>query len=238
MVSALDLPLTWSSRRDFLRLSGLGGAGVLLTALATACDESLTDPTASPPLDFKSNNGVLNYAYALNQLQTDFYYRAVGEPFPGITAVEFATLSDIRSHEFSKRRLFREAILGGRISDVLRFNFDEVVFSNRASVMTTARLLEDLTVAALNGAARFATDPVTLLLIAKIASVDARHAATLRDLISLANAGSDAAAFAGNDIVDASTGTDQAKDPRDVLAEIERFFQTALTTSGLPEAST
>jgi len=210
---------------------------MLLPAVITGCGDSLTDPTASPPIDFGSDKGVLNYLYALNQLQTDFYYRAVGTPFPGITAVEFTSLSDIRNQENAKRRyFFREAIVGGRISDVLRFNFDGIDFSNRASVMSTARLLENQSVAALNGAARLLSDPASRLVVAKIASVEARHAATISDLIFLSTTGGDATAFAGDDVVDPSTGADRATEPRDVLANVERFFRTPLATSGLQES--
>ncbi len=58
-------------------------------------------------------------------------------------------------------------------------------------------------------------------------SVEARHAATLRDLL---NPGS--RDFAGDDVVDAQ-GLDRILDPGAVLAQAQRYFAEPYTAVGL-----
>ena len=61
--------------------------------------------------------------------------------------------------------------------------FAGVGFTDRAAVLAAARTLEDLGVAAYNGAVQYLTNPANVLSLAKIVSVEARHAATIRDLL-------------------------------------------------------
>ena len=56
-------------------------------------------------------------------------------------------------------------------------------FSDRFSILNTARTFEDLGVAAYNGAGRFIRNANNLLMAGKIVSVEARHAAAIRDVL-------------------------------------------------------
>jgi hypothetical protein len=58
-----------------------------------------------------------------------------------------------------------------------------VTFTDRAAVLAAARALEALGVAAYNGAVQYLTTPANVLALAKIVSVEARHAATIIDLL-------------------------------------------------------
>ena len=86
--------------------------------------------------------------------------------------------------------------------------------------------LEDLGVAAYNGAAALLTDPALLAALASIVSVEARHASAIRDFIQPANA---VGGFAGDDVVDAS-GLDRAMQPSQVLAAAAPFIPAAITS--------
>src|SRR3954462_13943723 len=54
--------------------------------------------------------GVLNYAYALEQLEAAFYSQAVKSPYDGITKAELATLTAIRNHEIEHRDFLKKAL--------------------------------------------------------------------------------------------------------------------------------
>lgn len=72
--------------------------------------------------------------------------------------------------------------------------------------------------------------PDYLVIAGKIVSVEARHAAAIRDLL---NPGS--ADFAGNDIVDAN-GLDASQMPSQIISAVSdlNFIQTEFTAMYLP----
>jgi rubrerythrin len=181
-----------ASRRTFLRLVGLGGVLALLPSVATACG---SDPTTAPSdgvagsgdpviIDFaQGDTAILQYAFVLEQLEADFYSRLVSSfGSSTIPAAEQAVLTDIRNHELAHREFLR-ATLGASGAPAITSTFRGVNFTDRTAVLTFARTLEDLGVAAYNGAAQYVTGPATLIALAKIVSVEARHAATIRDLL-------------------------------------------------------
>ena len=181
-----------TSRRDFVRLVGMGGALVLLPSLLAGCEDGsntggLTGPGTGAPvtIDFALGDvAVLQLAYALEQLEADFYGRVVANfASSGFSTAEQATLSQIHNHE----RIhcdFLKATLGTSAGFSLATVYDGVDFRNRMSVLKAARTLEDTGVAAYNGASQYLTVAGNLLVAAKIVSVEARHASVIRDMIS------------------------------------------------------
>ena len=95
--------------------------------------------------------------------------------------------------------------------------------------MGAAKTFEDLGVSAYNGAGKLIVDPNYLLLAGKIVSVEARHAAAIRDLLKPKSAD-----FAGDDVVDPVTGLDVVKNPSEVLAIADGFITTPFTAIYLP----
>jgi len=181
-----------ASRRTFLRLVGLGGAIALLPSFVSACDsEATTAPTDgfagsgdALVIDFAQGDvAILQYALVLEQVEADFYSRVVtGFGTSNITTAEQAILTDIRNHELAHREFLRGA-LGADGDFTITSTFRGVSFTDRAAVLGAARSLEDLGVAAYNGAVQYLTSPANVLSFAKIVSVEARHAATIRDLL-------------------------------------------------------
>ena len=182
-----------TSRRGFMKLMGLGGALVLLPSVLTACDDDdiLTAPGAgnAVTIDFaKGDIAILQFAYALEQLEADFYTQVVNN-FSGsdITTAEQTVLGDVRNHEVIHRD-FLKAALGADASFTLTPTYPGVNFKSRASVLATAKTFEDLGVAAYNGAAQYFSNTAAglayLTIAGKIVSVEARHASAIRDLIS------------------------------------------------------
>ena len=95
---------------------------------------------------------------------------------------EMDKLKAIRDHESAHREFFQSVLGAHRLKD-LTPNFSAVNFGSKTSVLNIARTFEDLGVAAYNGAGRFLTQDANLTLAGKIVSVEARHAAMIRDMI-------------------------------------------------------
>jgi hypothetical protein len=212
------------SRRLFLRSAGLFTAGAALASCGR--DDSGLSLPGSQGINLGSGDtGVLNYAYALEQLEAAFYTRVISSPYTGMTATETAYLQDIRDHEIAHREFFKN-VLGNNAIPALEVDFSGINFGSRDSVLATARAFEDLGVSAYNGAGRLLTSATNLLVAGKIVSVEARHAALIRDLITPNS-------FAGSDVIDAN-GLDLVRTPTQVLAIARPFLKSQLDASNLP----
>ena len=211
------------SRRHILRWGG--AAATIAMAGAVLPNFGISQALAA---DLGSGDvGILNYAYALEQLEAAFYTMVISSPYHGMSHHEHAILTDIRNHEIAHRRFLKKG-LGGKAIPNLQVNFSAVNFANRQSVLTTAKTFEDLGVSAYNGAGRLIKTPGYLLAAGKIVSVEARHAAVIRDLLR-PNSNS----FAGHDVVGAH-GLDKARSPGKVLAAAGPFIRTHVTAHTLP----
>ncbi|AZA57504.1 ferritin-like domain-containing protein [Chryseobacterium shandongense] len=214
-----------TGRRNFLKLSGVGFAMAGLTLIG--CDDNdVYDFMQTDVFDLgKGDVGVLNYAYALEQLEADFYTKVVNNFYSGISTAEKEIFTDLYHHEVIHRDFFKAAISGAtsNVLPTLEFQYPNVNFNDRNSVLATAKALEDTGVAAYNGAGKYITNADYLVIAGKIVSVEARHAAAIRNLI---NPGT--AAFSGDDIID-SNGLDLAKEPKDIVTAAGGFIKTPFT---------
>ena len=170
--------------------------------------------------------GVLNYAYALEQLEAAFYTQVVKTPYSGITKAELATLTAIRDHEIAHRQFLKKA-LGKKAIPGLEVDFSAIDFTSRKSVLGTADVFENLGVAAYNGAGQLIKNVAYLAAAGSIVSVEARHAAAIAELIG----GADAKA-AGEGHVDMK-GLDGALSPAEVLPKAAPFIKTPVTANSL-----
>lgn len=214
-----------ATRRQFLTWAGLSIAFV-----AMGCSKAAKNP-ATPSADVNlgsGDNAVLNYAYALEQLEAAFYTRVIATPYTGITVEETTILTDIRDHEVIHRDFLKSA-LGAMAIAELSVTFTSVDFTSRASVLTAARTFEDLGVSAYNGAGRLFANPDHLTLAGKIVSVEARHASVIRDLLAPRTA-----AFAGDDVVGIHDGLDDTRSPSQVLALADPFIVATINRGDLP----
>jgi len=214
-----------TNRRNFLKLSGVGLAMAGLTLIG--CDDNDFEFVDNNVFDLgKGDVGILNYAYALEQLEADFYTKVVNNFYTGISNAEKQIFTDLYHHEVIHRDFFKAAITGAtsNVLPTLEFQYPNVNFNDRNSVLATAKALEDTGVAAYNGAGKYITNVDYLVIAGKIVSVEARHAAAIRDLI---NPGT--AAFSGDDVVNPTNGLDVAKEPKDVVTAAGGFFKTPFT---------
>lgn len=205
-------------RRSFLRYAGASAAGIALVAAGCKKDDNDTR------VDLGSGDiGILNYAYALEQLEAAFYIKVISSQYTGISSSEVALLTDIRDHEIAHREFFKLAI-GVNAIPALEVDFSSIDFSSRASVLGTAKAFEDLGVSAYNGAGALLKSADYLTLAGKIVSVEARHAGLIRDLISNGT-------FA--DDLDANA-LDKHKLPLEVLSIASTFIKTKINPNNLP----
>ena len=210
------------SRRNFLGYIG-GASALILTAAACKKDNN---PASNSGVNLGSGDvGVLNYAYALEQIEAAFYTKVFQSVYSGISASENSLLGDIRDHEIAHREFFKNA-LGANAIPTLELDFSTINFGSRDSVLGAAKAFEDLGVTAYNGAGKLLVSADYLTLAGKIVSVEARHAAYIRDLISLGS-------FADNTALDAN-GLDMARTPAEVLAIAGTYVKTKLNASNLP----
>ncbi len=226
-------------RRSFFKWIGAGAGTAAFASTLSGCGlmddfgelafpfDTGTDGPVT--LDFSNDFGVVNYAFALEQLEAAFYVRAFGSPYDGITDAERKVLRDLRNHEVIHREFYRQGIpaLGGTAIPSLTFDFSAIDFSSRASVLGAAMVFEDLGVAAYNGAGPLLASPDILLVAGKIVSVEARHAAAIRDLLQPVTPYS-----IGEDVIDAN-GLDRAFAPADVLAAAAAYIVNPISTTGL-----
>ncbi|MBX0289042.1 ferritin-like domain-containing protein [Hymenobacter sp. HSC-4F20] len=220
-------------RRAFLRYTG---ASVALTGLLLAgCDDDSDDVDANLLDVGTGDEGILNYAYALEQLEAAFYAQIKnGTYYKGLPAnsAEKQILDDLALHEQAHVNFFKAA-LGNKAIKELEPDFSQINFNDKGSVLTNAQAFEDLGVAAYNGAGRFIASPTNLALAGKIVSVEARHAALIRDLRQYNS-------FVASDVVDvftptsatsapgagSGTGKEKSKRPQEVLATANQFLKS------------
>jgi len=220
-------------RRSFFMYAGAtAGATALVLAGCSKSDSSPGMVSVG-----SGDAGVLNYAYALEQLEAAFYTQVrTGTYYTGstITAAEKSIFDDLYYHEVIHRDFFRAAITAAGATPIksLTPNFGTVDFNSRTSVLATAKAFEDLGVAAYNGAGQYIQSATYLYIAGKIVSVEARHAAIIRDLVSEGT-------FVGNDIITltsasnssvttnnapANSSLERAMSPAEVVAVANNFL--------------
>lgn len=227
-------------RRAFLKYSGIGVAAT--AAVLVGCEDLGITPdknvngnaraAAEDVVDLGGGDiGILNYAYALEQLEAAFYTTVVAsEGFNSMyNEEERMILTDLKNHEIVHREFLKTA-LGENAIQGLTPNFSAINFSSRESVLATAKTFEDLGVAAYNGAGKLIEDVNYLLVAGKIVSDEARHASAIRDVINPLSMD-----FAGDDVID-ENGFDKAMMPMDVLAAAQPFIEETIDGSKLPTA--
>ncbi|MBT0607232.1 ferritin-like domain-containing protein [Aequorivita echinoideorum] len=241
-----------NDRRNFLKLSGAAivGSGFLFM---TGCSDDDDQPMPEPDPEVfdlgPGNLGILNYAYALEQLEAAFYERVLdGSYWAGAPSSEKQIFEDLRNHEVIHREFFKTAITAAVGSDTslvlpdLEFDFSTVDFGSRDNVLNISQILEDTGVSAYNGAGELidvsdSAGLTYLTLAGKIVSVEARHASAIRDLISpgSTNFASDMVLV---DIGGSGLAYDKATPPADVLTAVVNtgFVVTPFTANNLPNS--
>ena len=138
-------------------------------------------------------------------------------------------------HEVIHREFLKQ-LLGTAALPGIGFNTTTLgtLTASRDVLLSTSQLLEDTGVSAYNGAAKYLASAANLLLAGKIVSVEARHAAAIRDIRD----GTNGRKFAGDDVVNAQ-GLDVKAEPSDVLASVDNLdvLTSPVSISSQPDES-
>jgi Ferritin-like domain len=171
---ATPIPAETTTRATALRRAILGGGalaagGILGSGFA---DESSSEPSAA------QDARILNFALQLEYVQAGFYDEALRSA--GLTGEmhEFAHVA--RAHERAHVAFLRRH-LGDRARPAPALRFGDAT-RDPHRFAAAAVTLEDLAVLAYNGQATNLTRPA-LAAAAEIVSVEARHAAWVRDIV-------------------------------------------------------
>ena len=238
--SSGDQLLQPASRRQFLKVLGVGGSIVMLPSVFTACEDNTIitpiNPQTTYTLNLSNDVGILNYAYALEQLEAAYYTAALTSTgFSQLSANEQEVIGDLQRHEVIHREFFK-TVLGSAAIPTINFNTTTVgsLTATRAVLLSTSQLLEDTGVSAYNGAGKYLTDKNNLLVAGKIVSVEARHAAAIRDIRDTTGK-----LFAGDDVVSPSTGLDVKAEPGTVGASVNSLnvVMGSIAIGTAPDAS-
>lgn len=209
------------ARRSFLRYAGASAATIAVLGAASCKKDKVT--TDNSGVDIGSGDiGVLNFAYALEQLEAAFYLQVVSTPYGGMSSIETSYLTDIRDHEVLHRDFFKAA-LGTSAIKGLTPDFSAINFGDRTSVLQAAKLFEDTGVRAYDGAGYLIQDVNYLAIAGKIVSVEARHAALISNLLTPGS-------FVASDQVDAS-GLNYSNTIAEVLGAANGFLKTKVTAN-------
>lgn len=220
-------------RRTFLS----GSAGALVLAGCGGGDDvkpaptpqAKRRPTGAVTIDFADGDvAIVNFAYALEQLEAAFYARANRDTAGRFGRDARRTLAAIGAHEIVHAAFFKQ-VLGSAAIGTLEPDFSKVDFGDPDSVLETAQAFEDLGVSAYNGAAQFLTGRGKLGLAplqaaGAIVSVEARHASAIRTLVH----GDSSGAFA-------PAAFDEARLPGQVLEMAAPFLKTTIRLRNAPK---
>jgi len=162
------------TRKGFLKKIAIGGTTVMAGGAIAALVPSTALGQVGPAQDVR----ILNFALTLEFLEAEFYRQA--RIRNGLSGELRGFARTVGGHENAHVQFLRGA-LGARAVAKPRFDFGDIP-ADPTRFSTTARVLEDTGVAAYNGQAQNLTK-ATLAAAASIVSVEARHAAWIRDII-------------------------------------------------------
>lgn len=174
-----------SSRKRFMKMLGGAGAVSALTVVLAACgdDEKDSSSAATPAAsDEKSNTSdlkILNYALTLEYLEAAFYTEASSKGALSGKAKAFSNV--VGTHERAHVAFLRKA-LGSAAVKRPKFDFKGTT-ENQAKFLATAKVLEDTGVAAYAGQGPLLKTKAIVKAALSIHSVEARHAAWVRDIL-------------------------------------------------------
>lgn len=231
-----------ATRRSFLRTLLAGGTVVMLPSVFTACRSGRGDngnplgpnvpaPVTGISFDLRSDVGIFRVVDLLEQLEGAFYTAVVASAtFNSFNTDEKEVFIDLRDAEVMHREVVR-AFLGAQQLPIVTGSINtttvNAILSSKTNIITAAQTFESLGVSGLNGAGKYLQDARNLLFAGKLASVEGRHLAALRELLPPAGVNPNTA-FASDETID-SNGRDIKLEAGDVLREL---LETGILRAG------
>ena len=168
-------------RGDFLKKSALAGGGLLVgSAMFSGILSSAEAAISTTRRSSKNDVAILNYALTLEFLEAAFYAQAVANHAYGTSAALKRFAEVVADHEAKHVNFLRRA-LGAKAIKSPTFDFGDTV-TDQAKFAATAQVLEDMGVNAYLGQVANISARGTLAAAATITTVEARHAAWIRNI--------------------------------------------------------
>jgi rubrerythrin len=165
-----EVPRAAMIKRIAVALAGLSAAGAAAAGLASASRSSGSGLSSR-------DHEVLEFALKFEQLQTAFYGQALHDGKLTGATKQFA---EVVEREEREHLHYLEHALGGTTAKAPTFTFGDAT-TNNAKFIAAAVTIEDTGLAAYNGQAENMSRD-TLRGVARVISVEARHAAWARSL--------------------------------------------------------
>ena len=162
-----------STRMSLLQRGLVAGGTIAVGGVVIGGLPKLVTAAPSPAQDVK----VLNFALTLEYLEAEFYTQAVAGGALSGELLKFAKV--VKAHEVAHVAFLKSA-LGAKAVKKPTFDFKGTT-EDPAKFRATAIVLEDTGVAAYNGQGANVTKGI-LAAAASVVSVEARHAAWIRDI--------------------------------------------------------
>ncbi|MCB0698630.1 MAG: ferritin-like domain-containing protein [Chitinophagales bacterium] len=209
------------SRRRFLGYAGgLAGAALLLDSCKKEDEPVISSGDGVMDLGM-NDTGLLNLIFVISQVEAAFFEQVVLTPF-STNSDEIGLITRMRDHKTAHKELIR-TYLDGKGTHVTT-DFSAINFGNKDGVLENAELLANISTGNCNEAARLLISDKHVEIVAKMGSVNARHAAAISNMRSLGN-------FFGP--VDA-IGEEPGILPANAIATINRFLTTKVSGNNLP----
>lgn len=208
------------SRRRFLGYAGgLAGAGLLIAS----CEKENNDPVEPGAADLGTNdNGLINLMFVTQQIEADFYAKILASPYADMTEAELLLYKDMADHEIAHREFLRNYLQGK--GTVVNTDFSTIDFTNKWRVLENLELIENLVVSTFNEIGRLFDAGEHVAIVAKMVSLEARHAGTISNLRTRG-------AYFGT--IDA-IGVEQGTLPSNSITTFNRFLATKVSGNNLP----
>jgi hypothetical protein len=162
------------TRAAFLRKAALGGGALLGGSVLLSGFPDLANARPSKAQDVK----ILKYALTLEYLENEFYKESLEKA--GLSGDALRAAQVVQGHEEAHVKFLRKA-LGSAAVKKPKFDFGQST-ANQASFLATAVVLEDTGVSAYAGQGPRIKQTAVVQAALSIHSVEARHAAFLREL--------------------------------------------------------
>jgi rubrerythrin len=166
-------------RSDLLRRAALGGGAVLGSSALLGLLPGVASAAPSVRSDGASDTAILNFALTLEYLEAAFYAEANDKG--KLTGETAAFAKRVAKHE-AEHVKFLKSTLGSHAIATPKFDFKGTTGAI-ATFQKTAMALEETGVSAYAGAAPSITSKKLLAAVLSVHSVEARHAAWIRDIV-------------------------------------------------------
>lgn len=176
-----------SSRKRFLRMAGGASVGTALSLAIAACGSRTAGPVEKPAPSIvtrfgQGDLGILNYALTLELFEREFYKKTLETDFlSGKTKQLFQVIYQHEQEHVDAVKALVEQFAGDPVP-MPRANYP---LNSERNILNAAATFENLGASAYLGAAGAITDKSILAAALSIHTVEARHAASLNQIVGI-----------------------------------------------------